>query len=79
MLLCIHIVDIVTLGLHVLTLCVSEGVLSELLCGHIVDMGTFELHGLTLCVSEGPSPLLSTSKLIMMHQIIISVSNRYLT
>ena len=51
--LCIHIVDMVTFGLHVLILCVSEGVLSELLCIHIVGMETFGLHGLILCVSEG--------------------------
>ena len=42
-----------TFGLHVMILCVSEDVLSELLCIHIVGMGTFDLHGQILCVSEG--------------------------
>ena len=42
-----------TFDLHVLILCDSEGVLSELLCIHTVGRGTFDLHVLILCVSEG--------------------------
>ena len=49
----IHNVHKETFDLHELTLCVSEGLLSELLCIHIVDIGTFGLHGLILCDSGG--------------------------
>ena len=41
-----------TVDLHALILCVSEGCVSELLCIHIVDIGTSDLHALILCVSE---------------------------
>ena len=50
-LLCIHIVDMGTFGLHALILCVSEGILCELLCIHIVDIEAFVLHGQLLSVS----------------------------
>ena len=48
------------LDLHELTICVSEGLFSELLCIHNEGIGTFVLHDeLILRVSEGfPSELL---------------------
>ena len=45
--------NIETSDLHVLILCVSEDLLSELLCIHIVNIETVDPHGLILCVSEG--------------------------
>ena len=48
----IHLVDMGTLDLHELILCVSEGVLSQLLCNYTVCIGTFDLHELILCVFE---------------------------
>ena len=63
----IHNVCMETFSLHVLILCVSEGVLFERMLIHNVCMEVFDLHELSLCVSEG-----LTYELLCIHIVNIN-------